>query len=453
MHANDVACKIMGISEHEIVGPSSLEMEWEFVNEDGSPLPWEEQSFMLTLQTGKPVRNKVIGIQHDSLPARRWVLGNSEPVFDLNGEKLTQVVSTFVDITQLKQTEECLRESEERYRLLVEHFPDMIAAGHDGFCSYMNRGGARLLGSDDASGFIGEDIFRYIPKEEHKLILDMIDSVQNKGGIIKPIEHKMVKINGDTVDVETTVMPIHYNGKPATMNVTREITERKRTEEALRKADTLSIAGKLAAGVAHEVRNPLTVLKGFLQLYKEKEKDGAAYLDIMLSEVDRIEFIITEFLMLAKPHLITFKQNSIQEIVQRTITLFETQAIMERVEIVSHFASDLPLIECEENQLKQVFINILKNALESMKEGGRILVEVEKPDASSVLIRFTDEGCGIPEEKLVKLGEPFYTTKEKGTGLGLMVSYNIIKNHKGKINVKSKMEKGTCFEVILPVVN
>jgi two-component system, sporulation sensor kinase E len=120
------------------------------------------------------------------------------------------------------------------------------------------------------------------------------------------------------------------------------------------------------------------------------------------------------------------------------------------VEIIPKYSEELPLIYCEPNQLKQVFINMLKNAIEVMPKGGMVRVTIKQIDEQHIQISITDQGCGIPEDKIKKLGEPFYTTKERGTGLGLMVSYKIIEEHQGKIEVKSQVGVGTTFYITLP---
>ncbi|RXT02880.1 ATP-binding protein [Ammoniphilus sp. CFH 90114] len=230
----------------------------------------------------------------------------------------------------------------------------------------------------------------------------------------------------------------------------RNITEWKQAEDMLRKSDRLSIVGQLAAGVAHEIRNPLATLTGFVQLLKEQAKENTHYYEIMLSELDRINFIVSEFMMLAKPQVLHFEKKDLTTILHHVVTLANTQAIMNNVEIKTNIPDELPPIYCEENQLKQVFINIMKNSIESMSKGGDITIDVSQPDPDHVLLRFTDEGGGIPEERLARLGEPFYSTKEKGMGLGLMVSYRIIEAHKGTIRITSKVGKGTSVEVVLP---
>lgn len=257
---------------------------------------------------------------------------------------------------------------------------------------------------------------------------------------------------GQQIELGAKTVPIVVNEKIVGFySIAKDITESKKTEEILRKSDKLAIVGQLAAGVAHEIRNPLTAIKGFVQLIQSSSDAKREYFEIMMSELDRIEFIINEFLVLAKPQAVNFQHKDLRVLLQNIIAIVDTQAIMSGVQIVMNAEPDLPLIECEENQLKQVFINVLKNSIEAMHRGGTIRIEVKRLDDDHVRVRTIDEGSGIPPERIQKLGEPFYTTKEKGTGLGLMMSYKIISEHQGKINITSELDKGTTVDVILPV--
>ncbi len=228
----------------------------------------------------------------------------------------------------------------------------------------------------------------------------------------------------------------------------RDITEFKKAEELLRNSEKLNVVGQLAAGVAHEIRNPLTTIKGFIQ-YLRPKIDEEKYVEIMLSELDRINFIVSEFLVLAKPQIENFQLKDVLAILQDTVVLFQTQAIMNGVHVDIQFEPPSVWIECDENQIKQVFMNILKNALEAMHYGGQIQVKIIKIDGQRVLIRFIDEGVGISEAEMENLGKPFYTTKETGTGLGLMVSKKIIENHKGTFIINSQINVGTTIDIIL----
>ena len=234
--------------------------------------------------------------------------------------------------------------------------------------------------------------------------------------------------------------------------VARDITKRKESEELIRKTEKLSIVGQLAAGVAHEIRNPLTALKGFTQLL-QTQVSRPTYVDTMLSEIRRMESIIEEFLALAKPQSPKMKETDGVLLVKQVVQLFRTQGILKNVDIVERYASKLPRICCDENQIKQVVINILQNAVEAMPSGGVVKVELLQTDAQSIKLRVIDQGYGMSEERLKHLGEPFYSSKEKGTGLGLTVSYRIIQQHGGSIRIDSAVNEGTTVEITLPIAN
>jgi signal transduction histidine kinase len=239
-----------------------------------------------------------------------------------------------------------------------------------------------------------------------------------------------------------------------TFVIVRDITGLKDKEELIRKSEKLSIVGELAAAVAHEVRNPLTSIKGFLQLlqYKASEDKEIGYYDIMLSEIERINFIVSEFMVLSKPQSVIYRNENISSILTDVIILLETIAIVKNIEVTKELEPDI-MVNCEANQIKQVFINIFKNAIEAVPKNGKIDINVTKWEEDTVRIRFTDNGRGIPSELLSRLGEPFYTTKEKGTGLGLMVSFKIIEEHRGTITIESEINKGAIVDIILPVAN
>ncbi|MCR8629741.1 GAF domain-containing protein [Paenibacillus radicis (ex Xue et al. 2023)] len=230
-----------------------------------------------------------------------------------------------------------------------------------------------------------------------------------------------------------------------------DISERKSTEEIIRKTDKLSVIGELAAGVAHEIRNPLTTLRGFIQLLNSNPNAKQENLEIMLSELDRINFIVSELLFIAKPQCISLQKNDLREILEHVVKLLQSQAIMNNVEIDLLIEGPIPNISCAESQLKQAFINIVKNSIESMENGGLLQIRVELED-DHVEICFKDQGSGLSKERIPKLGEPFYTTKEKGVGLGLMVTFQIIKYHHGRIHVESAEGVGTTVEIELPLV-
>ncbi|AWP25675.1 ATP-binding protein [Paenibacillus sp. Cedars] len=234
-----------------------------------------------------------------------------------------------------------------------------------------------------------------------------------------------------------------------------DITDLKRAahqeEERLIQSDKLSMAGQLAAGIAHEIRNPMTSIKGFVQLIRSGAGRKDQYFDIISSEIERIELIVSELLFLAKPQSVKFERTDIRQLLEQVITLLNTQAIIHNVEIITDFGAHEASVDCDVNHLKQVFINFIKNAVESMPDGGELTIRLGRGEGHTIAIHFIDNGCGIPESILSRLGEPFFTTKEKGNGLGFMISKKMIEDHKGEVHVSSKLQVGTTITVILPM--
>ncbi|WP_078552474.1 MASE3 domain-containing protein [Bacillus alkalicellulosilyticus] len=250
-----------------------------------------------------------------------------------------------------------------------------------------------------------------------------------------------------------SVIPLRREGKVVELIGTiSDITTLIKTEELLRKSEKLSVIGELAAGFAHEIRNPLTTIKGFLQLIQTEEKEQKNdYLTIMLNEISRLEMITNEFMVVAKPQAVKYIKTDIIEIVEKVIQFLRPQTILNSIEIFLEVNEESAFVYCDVNQLKQVFINLYKNAMEAMPDGGNIKTQIFVTD-DNVTISIIDEGCGIPEEIIPRLGEPFYTLKEKGTGLGLMVSHKIIDSHHGSIEITSQVNIGTTITITLPLI-
>jgi signal transduction histidine kinase len=219
----------------------------------------------------------------------------------------------------------------------------------------------------------------------------------------------------------------------------------------LRQKEKLAVIGQMAAGIGHEIRNPLSSLKGFTQLQQERNPNSNDFYPIMIQEIDRINSIVNDLMYLGKPKETQFEKTRIEEIIAYTLSLTQQQAERQKVIVETFLEGSLPPLECDSKQLKQVFINLIKNAIESMADGGKITINVKVVEGTQMFISIEDEGCGIDELSIPNLGEPFFTTKQDGTGLGLMVTNQIIKDHKGKINIESHFSAGTRVCVTLPI--
>lgn len=358
------------------------------------------------------------------------------------------------DVTPKKRAEEELKAKTTQLESFIENNADAILIfNNQGTVQRVNATFEKVFGWSKGD-VMGMDwrLLPIIPEENVEKCLQMAEDVQN-GTSIFGVETIVKRKNGEKLNVLLTISPI-LNGKghQDSWSVTmRDITEWKKAQELLQNSEKLSVAGQLAAGIAHEIRNPMTSIKGFIDLMKAGFGEKQKYFDIMSSEIERIELILSELLILAKPQSIKYERKDIRVLLSQVLTLLDTQAILNNVQFVTEFKPGVTHIYCDENQMKQVFINFVKNSIESMPKGGTITIQINGNSGEEMLIRLTDQGCGIPKEVLSRLGQPFYTTKEKGTGLGFMVSKQIIENHSGQIHVESELGKGTMIEIKLPL--
>lgn len=219
----------------------------------------------------------------------------------------------------------------------------------------------------------------------------------------------------------------------------------------LQRSEKLALISELAASVAHEVRNPLTVVRGFIQLLREGvDPERREYIRLVLSELDRAEFIISDYLSLARPQAETIETIDVAEMVNEVTTVMFSYALMNGVQMKSQCEENM-LIRGDKIKCKQVLMNLIKNGIEAMPDGGTIELVAESRDRQ-VKIKIRDAGVGLSEQQLLQMGQPFYTTKEKGTGLGLLVSFRIIEAMDGSIQFASEQGKGTEVIILLPLI-
>jgi len=343
--------------------------------------------------------------------------------------------------------------SESKYRLIAENTSDLIMVmDKEQSISYFSPSHELVLGFQccemekfELCKFIHpDDITKFqntiMGMFEHKESQSMEFRLKHKDNRWIEFESRCMPVRGETEAIENIVI------------ISRDISERKKSEEILLQSEKLSIVGELAAGVAHEIRNPLTTIKGFVQLYKA-ENSSIEYNDLVLNELERIEAITSELLALGKPQAVQLNRTNVRELIENTLELLSPQALLNNIQFKRKFEESPFIIKGEKNQLKQVFLNILKNAIEAMPQGGDIHINLQKGLADECIISIQDQGCGIPEELLPRLGEPFYSLKEKGTGLGIMICNKILKQHHGSITYKSKIKEGTLVEIKLPLVS
>jgi signal transduction histidine kinase len=235
----------------------------------------------------------------------------------------------------------------------------------------------------------------------------------------------------------------------------------KQSQATLRRADRLSSLGLLTAGLAHEIRNPLVAIRTFTQLLPERYDDAEfreGFQGLALKEVDRICGLITDLLSFARPSRPNIAEEHINDVVDGIARILETEAKEKGVEIKRDFSTDLPKVWIDREQMKQVFMNVILNAIQAMKTGGSIFISTRSYSRNQagepgdfVQVEIRDTGVGIPEENLDHIFDPFFTSKDEGSGLGLSVSHQIVQEHGGYVRAESKVGKGTSFFINLPV--
>jgi signal transduction histidine kinase len=222
----------------------------------------------------------------------------------------------------------------------------------------------------------------------------------------------------------------------------------KNSEKVIAHSEKLAAVGELAAGITHEIRNPLSSLKGFLQFNRESI-DNSHY-EIMIKEINRINNITSELLHLAKPQSYEIKKVDIKETMNYALGLLKGNLDEANISVQINQPKNLPLIACAEGQIIQVFVNVIKNSIDAMEDGGKLTIDFQLK-TNYIRLIISDTGTGITEENLQKIGDSFFTTKKDGNGLGITICKKIILEHKGDFIVRSKKGKGTAIEVSLPL--
>lgn len=434
LNANEMAAEILECTHEELLQVKL----WEFADE--SNYSCEDVIRQVTetgvAQTTLMVRTRAGNGRHLEIKYKRNALDQHDLVM-------------IRDVSEKQKMEQTLRMSEQKFRRLFEgSIEGSVLWKDNGLIIDVNKAGMNKLEltKNQIVGHLLGDLLRalQVDKSDLSLIRKALSSQGKVNGTMKVI------LSGRPKFFEYSTKQNVVDGLNFT--VFRNITEKLEMQEQLRKSDTLNILGELAAGIAHEIRNPMTSLKGFIQLLEGNMAEGhSMYFRIINTELQRIDSIINEFLLLAKPQAVKHMEVGMDRIMQETVDLLNAQAVLHNVQIRTLFEKGVPRVFCEPNQLKKVFINIIKNAIEVMPTGGIVTVSISKNFDETIQISIEDQGIGISEKMIKKLGEPFYTTKEKGTGLGLMVSFKIIEEHGGTIKAESEQGVGTVFTITLPL--
>jgi two-component system cell cycle sensor histidine kinase/response regulator CckA len=450
---NDVVCRRLGYSREELIGMNNRQ----YTDETAAKKTF--QLFNRVYRTGEPVKSFEVEVIRKDGTSGIYELSVSL-IRNLEGKPIG-FRSISRDITERKRAEEALQKSEERYRTILESIEDgyyeVDLAGsftffNDSMCQIFGYPREELMGMNDR---------QYTDQETTRKLFQAFNEVYRTRKRSRVFDYEIIRKDGTKRHVETSIsLQKDASGKPIGFRgIIRDITDRKRIEEQLFQAEKLRAVGEMASGVAHDFNNALASILGNTQLLlytaqDEKLKETLKIIEKVAKDSGQTVRRLQDFTRKPVPQEL-FKVD-INSIIKDSIEITkpkwkdEAQSRGIRIEMVSNLG-EIPLASGNSSELREVITNMIFNAIEAMPEGGRIEIRTFKK-RRDVLIQISDTGIGIGEEEKRKIFEPFFTTKPfTNTGLGLSMSYGIIKRFGGEIEVESKVGQGTTFRIILPI--
>jgi two-component system nitrogen regulation sensor histidine kinase GlnL len=354
-----------------------------------------------------------------------------------------------------------------KFESVLAGLPDAVVAVDDTLKVVFWNAAAEVLTGRSARRVTDRQLKELFPPEA-SLVRHLSETVRT-GESRSEAETTLETPDGHAAPVSIVTAPLFDRGGrvEAAVAVIRDISRILALEAEVRRGETLTAAGRMAVGLAHEIRNPLGAIRGAVQLLaRELGRDSrlSEYTDVLVKEVDRVNRIIEQLLDLARPVQVRLGPLNLHQLLERVALLASEVALAQSVTIVRRYDPSLPPILGDEDRLVQVFHNLVRNALESMKRGGRLTLttrislnplfakmDLGAGQRSMVEVQVTDEGAGIPNDVRAKVFDPFFTTKDRGLGLGLALCHRIMEEHKGAIKIDSVEGRGTTVTCFLPI--
>ncbi|WP_051688335.1 two-component system sensor histidine kinase NtrB [Desulfofalx alkaliphila] len=327
----------------------------------------------------------------------------------------------------------------------------LIVIDAQGHIVLVNRYCEEMLGISfsDVAGMHYAEALKHIPPEERYTLLTLETGIE-----YKDVGYEEKRLNRRHIITDTLLLRDNDNRIVGAAGIFKDVTMVKELETKVQQMKHLSMMGEMAAGMAHEIRNPLASIKGFMQLLEEKgyysipEESGTDYLSIINKEIDRLNQLVDRFLLLSKS-CFAKRRLDLNQVIKDVILLVSKQTKDAGIKLTVELC-ERAVVLGDEQSLKQVFLNMINNSIDALAGGGEIRISSEILDHQYLLVTLADNGMGVKPELIDELFKPFYTTKSNGTGLGLLISKKIITNHRGEIKVVSEYGKGIKFIIKLP---
>jgi PAS domain S-box-containing protein len=363
-------------------------------------------------------------------------------------------VSNFRDVTERRNTLADLERSEANFRALIERSPMATFVHRDGRHVYVNPAAAALLGYDSPEDIIGRGLLEFIHPDDRDLVRHRVQRTIDTGEAPTG-EARMVRRDGTSIVVEAEGLRLDFDGEPSNVVIARDVTDRRELLARMALADRMLTVGALAAGVAHEINNPLAYVASNLEIIaREAPPSLASAIADAREGVERVSGIVRDLRALARPEDNEQGPVDVVAVLASSIKMAHNE-IRHRARVVESYPSTLPTVRGNGSRLGQVFLNLLLNAAQAIPEGradaNQIHVRATTHD-SEVIVEIEDSGAGIPGSIIKRIFDPFFTTKAPGVGmgLGLTISHQIVRAMDGQITVSSRPGSGTTFTVTLP---
>jgi PAS domain S-box-containing protein len=383
----------------------------------------------------------------------RWIHDRGSLIRNKEG-RIYRATGIAEDITERKTTEVLLSQSEQRYRRLVEVSPDAIFIDRGDRIVFINREGLDLLGAAQPEQVLGRSPFEFVHPDSQAQARDRFRQLSAGLDQVPLVEEKFVRLDGTVVDVEITAARYMDQNEPAIQVVLRDITQRKRLQEQLRRTERVAELGTLASGMAHEIGTPMNVILGRAEYLMNRTQDESTKkgLQTIIGQVERITRVMNQLLSFARRRTPERRAVDLRQIVEANLEMFHERLARHQIDVELDFQAACPPIHADADQMSQVFINLLMNAIHAMPDGGRVRIATRSADPALVEWTIADTGAGMSADVVAKIFEPFFTTKEfgVGTGLGLTVVKGIMEEHGGSIAIDSEIGQGTTFKMLLP---
>jgi PAS domain S-box-containing protein len=383
----------------------------------------------------------------------KWVWERGEGIYAQDGA-LSYLEGFITDVTERKRAEHLLRQSEERYRRLIAVSPYAILVDRGDHIIFANDQAIKLFGAVKAEEVLEKSPMDLFHADDHDVVRERIQELFEGTAQGPMFEGTIMTLGGKAVDVEVSGARFVDEEGPAILIMLRDVSERKRLQDQLRRTERVAELGTLASGMAHEIGTPMNVILGRAEYLMDRvtEEPIKRGLRTIITQVERITKVMNQLLSFARRKAPQRIPLDLRTVIEDGMEMFQERLASNQIRIKMEMAEPCPMVLADADQMSQVLLNLVMNALHAMPEGGtlRVGLELERP---MVKLTIVDTGHGIPPEAIGNIYDPFFTTKEfgKGTGLGLTVVKGIIEEHQGTIVVESEEGKGTRFTVLLPM--